>query len=137
MRLTLLEPDIAFHLLRQDLAGREADSNVIILDLIEVLAEHQLHEWDEEQILALLGDADTCINDLGFQDVLLVGIVVYVEKIIVLDFLEAQQNQDDSILKVVLNGILNQVVKDQLVVLPVQLEVHILQVVAADVNADV
>ena len=67
--LALLQSDVTSECLADDLAARETYANSLVLDFLEVLLDLELQEGFKQHLLALLTNAYSCIDDLGFEDV--------------------------------------------------------------------
>jgi hypothetical protein len=82
----------------------------------------KLHEWLEKQFFSLLRDSHTSVYDLSLQHIHLV-ILVWVQLLLILEVerLELKSNDNVSILYlVVLDGVLDDVEKDELIKLPIR-----------------
>ena len=77
--LALLELDFTSHLLGQDLARRQPNSDGVILHCVKVLPEHQLHERLEQQLLPLIRDPDARVHYLCFQHKIFIFVALETE----------------------------------------------------------
>ena len=88
----------------------------MILDQRNVLLNLELEEWDKQVLLSLLLDAAAGVEDLYLQGALPS-----------LYFLQAQQNEQVALVRVVFDCILDYAEQGKLKVLPVRLELVVLE----------
>lgn len=107
----LEEPDVTTHELGDVLTAGQPQPNGHIGHLVDVLLLLQLPEGDKESILSIFFDSDASVNDLGLE----------YETGHILKGLETVDEDDDLPHElVILDGVLNDVKEDKLVLVPVQ-----------------
>ena len=123
----LLHSDFASKLMGDLLTEGKPKSAGVVVHLFVALLDPELFEWHEQSLLDFVGDPDSSVDDLSFEDEVLTSRRVT-------QSVALEQYHDAPLGVVVLDGVLNDVENDEFVLLPVQLDFSNEVVVASKVN---
>jgi hypothetical protein len=120
------ERDVALKCMAEVLTARQPHADSSVVHFVDVLHRLQFQEGHEQHLLSVLADAQTRVDNLCLDDVLISPSV----------FLRQALNRNDqvSFVLIVLDGILNDVESNQLVLLPVSLHQELKLVLPVEIQ---